>query len=319
MSFENVISLEKVKSLLKTPCEITVFDSLDSTNAEAKRRCNNAIDSIDGASVAIDANGVRENGAIDASGSRASDARKLNRSLIVAETQTAGRGRLGRSFFSSTGTGLYFSMIFSNHKMRSPSLYTALAAVAVCRSLESVYGVEPMIKWVNDIFLNGKKVSGILSEGIVNASGVIEYVVVGIGVNILPSDVPLNLKDVVGFVLDEKNADSKKNELLSIIVNNLIELYEADDSECCDCTNSDSENARYKSAMKEYRARSFLIGKRVCVSPVACGGDDLCANEKYFAKVLDVTEDAKLVVKLDDGSVKELESGEVSVGSGSVL
>ena len=210
MSFENVISLEKVKSLLKTPCEITVFDSLDSTNAEAKRRCNNAIDSIDGASVAIDASGVRENGASDASGSRASDARKLNRSLIVAETQTAGRGRLGRSFFSSTGTGLYFSMIFSNHKMRSPSLYTALAAVAVCRSLESVYGVEPMIKWVNDIFLNGKKVSGILCEGIVNASGVIEYVVVGIGVNILPSDVPLNLKMLLDLCSARKMRIRKK-------------------------------------------------------------------------------------------------------------
>ena len=114
---------------------IEVFQEIDSTNTEAKRRASNKSDFIKG-------------------------------SLLLAETQTAGRGRLGRTFYSPKQTGLYMSLLFQpDENYVDTSLMTACAAVAVCRALEK-WHIKAQIKWVNDVFVGNKKVCGILTEGI---------------------------------------------------------------------------------------------------------------------------------------------------------
>lgn len=251
---------------------IFVYESLDSTNAEAKRMC-----------------------------AESCDVHSLDGTVIVAAKQTAGRGRSGRSFFSPDNTGLYLSLIYvPKNGITAPSLLTAMAAVGVCRALIDVYNVECGIKWVNDIFLRGKKVCGILTEGVTNfETGSIDCVIVGIGINILPVELPPDIVAVAGSVLEDKNADSKRNELAASVTTHVLSLYRAND---------------FSDAMSEYRARSVLMGKKVVVHPAVDKSDIM-----YEAVVRGITDDAKLVVETADGLVKALESGEVSIGSKSII
>src|SRR5574344_1119714 len=162
------LSAEAVNALIPEQLGVHafVYESIDSTNSEAKRRC-----------------------------AAAPDCRALNRTVIVAGAQTAGRGRLGRSFFSPAGTGVYLSIIYAPEAgISSPAVLMSSAAVGVCRALQSVYGVDAQIKWVNDVFLRGQKVCGILTEGVTDfETGRIDYAVVGIGINILPGSFPPEL------------------------------------------------------------------------------------------------------------------------------
>ena len=98
--------------------------------------------------------------------------------VLTADSQTAGRGRLGRRFVSPPGTGLYMSILIAPPKNTDAGKITVLAAVAVCRTIHELTGLQPKIKWVNDLFLRGKKVCGILAEKIN------EGVIVGIGINV---------------------------------------------------------------------------------------------------------------------------------------
>lgn len=247
---------------------VFVYDAIDSTNAEAKRRCAEAL-----------------------------DVRTLDGTVIIASKQTAGRGRMGRSFFSPDGAGLYLTLIYApSGGITSPALLTATAAVGVCRALFDVYGVDAQIKWVNDIFVRGKKVCGILTEGVTNfETGVIDCAIVGIGINILPVNLPPELVNVAGSVLEDRNADTQRNALAASVVTHVFSLYNASD-----CS----------SAMSEYRTRSFLIDKTITVHPTI-GARDM----SYEAIVRGITDDAKLVVEATDGTMKTLESGEVHIGS----
>ena len=114
--------------------------------------------------------------------------------LLTADSQTTGRGRLGRSFVSPPGTGLYMSLLSAPPPGADCGLITVLAAVAVCGAIEEMTALQPKIKWVNDLFLRGKKVCGILAE----TAG--ERVIVGIGVNLAPAPLPPELEGTVGFL-----------------------------------------------------------------------------------------------------------------------
>lgn len=275
-------------SLLLPPsisAKIFVYGSIDSTNIEAKRLCEAAIKSKDGIHA-------------------------LDGTVIIADCQTAGRGRLGRKFFSPKGTGLYISIIHAPEKnITMPAVLTASAAVAVSRAIHGIYGVEPQIKWVNDIFLHGKKVCGILTEGATNfETGTIDYAIVGIGINVLPGSFPSDIKNIATSIFTEENskgADGKKifeaakknprrNELAARIIMEVISIFQSD-------------REGFADAMKEYREKSFLIGKTVTITP-------LPANTKnsFEAKVLDITDDAKLVVQKSDGNITQLDSAEVT-------
>lgn len=209
--------------------------------------------------------------------------------LLVAKRQSMGKGRLGRSFFSPKG-GIYMSAVL---KPRLPAeravLITTCAAVAVARAIEKETGLQTGIKWVNDIFIEGKKVCGILTEaGLDFESGMPEYVILGIGINVEQQSVPEELKDVVGCLESFTKETVAKSKLIAAVWNEFSRLYE---------TLGDAEY------MKEYRARSILLGKKVTV---------LAAEGTYAAMVRDIDAEGHLLIETNRG-IEVLSSGEVSV------
>ena len=238
----------------------------------------------------------------------AQDPSKYHHTIIVAESQTAGRGRIGRTFESPAGTGIYVSLIITPEGgITKPALITTFAAVAVSRSIKNVYGVKTYIKWINDIYVqnNGelKKCAGILTEGITNfETGQIESAVIGIGVNIKPSDKIKKsaAKDIAGFVtqapqIDDNTSDSpatSRARFISEIAGQVFKIFDEP----------------LQNVITEYKSMMFHTVRTLTVYPLI--GDDQSA---YTAKAIDVDEEAGLVVELLDGTTKTLSSGEVTL------
>ena len=236
--------------------------------------------------------------------------RALDKTIIAADEQSAGRGRMKRAFYSPAKAGLYFTAIHApQNPIQDPAALTVAAAVAVCRSLKEFFGVEAKIKWVNDIYLGAKKICGILAEGHLGANGKISAAAIGIGVNIYASDFPPEIAVRAGAIFgreqnrtqdqkaaqDQEAADSLRERLALDIARNLFGFLE-DGAE------------GWEAALAEYRARSFIIGKAVTVIPVI--GDESSA---YPAIVLGIDKEARLLVRLNDGSERALSSGEISI------
>lgn len=218
----------------------------------------------------------------------------LNGTVIYADEQTAGHGRLGRPFYSPSQTGIYMSLIYAHDVITNPALITASTAVAVSRVLDEAFGVQIQIKWVNDLYLNGKKVCGILTEGHVDAARAeVTAAVVGIGINISTQDFPDEIARKAGGILNE-DQQFDKEKLIEQIAKECLNIYDS--------------TQLTQNAFAEYRRRSMLIGKQVTVHPVID-----CAEKDYPATVTDITEDAKLKVRLNDKTEQLLDSGEVSL------
>ncbi len=209
--------------------------------------------------------------------------------VILAEEQTAGRGRYGKSFYSPKGTGIYLSIIARLGLSFSDAvMITTAAGVAVCKSIESVSDLEPRIKWVNDIFLNGKKICGIGTEAVSNIeSGTVESVIVGVGVNFKTSEFPEDLKQIAG-PLFPKDFPLTRNAFAAVLINHLLEMF---------------SSLPEKSFIEEYRARSLILGKEIMF---------LENNAWYSAKAIEIDDKGGLVVETD-GKIRTLTSGEVSV------
>ena len=270
---------------------IFCFDSIDSTNSEAKRR-------------AAIVGSFR-----DSSGNLTPGGAEYHRSLFVASQQTSGRGRLGRAFVSPLNSGVYFSLLYApKGGVKNPALFTAAAALSVARALHILYGLDCKIKWVNDIFFGNKKISGILTEGISNfESGMIEAVIVGIGINIRNAGFEGDLAKIAGNIEDSLLESGKsvpnvsKNQLVGLVVQNLLLFYDGYEA---------SDETLSKRIIQDYREKSMLIGKTVSIHPSA--GMD---GDSYKATVLDISENAELVVETEFGEKKSLSSGEVSLHS----
>lgn len=224
----------------------------------------------------------------------------IKTAIIVSESQTAGRGRLGRTFYSPMNTGIYLTVIYSPEGgVSQPARLTASSAVAVCRAVKKIYGVECAIKWINDIFAHGKKVCGILTEGFTNfETGLIESAIIGIGINIKdnPDCFPDDVKKIAGGINsdDEKSVlEGSRCSLAAEVAAQVLQIMKEDVAK----------------VMAEYKALSFLIGTELSVYPVA-GGSDF-----YKAKAVDIDENAGLVVELADGTRRTLSSGEVTLKS----
>lgn len=215
--------------------------------------------------------------------------------VAVAIEQTAGKGRRGNKFFSPKGTGLYFSFLLRPRLSAKDSLsLTACAAAAVALAIEDCAGVEAEIKWVNDVFVNGKKVCGILTEAALDLeSGGLQYAIVGIGVNLLlpEEDLPEELRSVVGAVYQQPPARDHelRSQMAGAILNRFFAYY------------ADLEN---KPFFGDYRRRSLVIGKRL----IATEG-----STTRPVTALDVEPDFTLKVREEDGSISRLSSGEVRV------
>ena len=204
--------------------------------------------------------------------------------VIVADRQTAGRGRMGRSFYSDGG-GLYMSILLRPEGNAENALsITTRAAVAVAKAIERHTGRTAQIKWVNDVYQNERKICGILAEGQMNASGKPDYVILGIGINLVaPSGgFPDALRDIAGAAF-AKDEIFDRNAILRDVLENLDE----------------------KEAYGEYVQRDMLTGKTVTV--LSCG------EPLYTAEVLGINRDFSLRIRKADGRETSLQSGEVSV------
>lgn len=215
--------------------------------------------------------------------------------VLIARRQTAGKGRLGRSFYSPPDSGLYLSVVLRPKMNVQDALFiTTSAAVAVSRAIETCCGHErkAQIKWVNDIYLDGKKVCGILTEAALDfESGGLEYAVLGIGVNITPpeGDFPSELSDVATSVFNSGKTGNLRNRLAAEILRELSALPEGFFSD---------------DVLDEYRRRSILTGKDVFAQ---------FKNETRPCHVLGIDDRARLLVRFKDGTEQALSSGEVSI------
>ena len=210
--------------------------------------------------------------------------------LVLAGRQTAGRGRLGRRFESPAGKGVYLSLVLRpGMPAAEAQAVTVSAAVAVCRAVRKLCGLELGIKWVNDLYFNGKKVCGILTEaGADMESGQLEWLVVGIGLNLTagPEDWPEELRPVAGSLYPGGPAPVGRAALAGAIARELLALCPAFD--CLD----------------EYRARCFVPGHWVTV----CTG-----AESYAARAIAIDDAGHLIVEREGGRTEALRHGEVSI------
>ena len=257
----DLISAEGIKIFLNPENYIRVYKTIDSTNQEAKK-------------LLMD-NDIPHG------------------TILIAEEQTAGRGRFQRKFFSPSNKGIYMSVILRPNIELSKAIHiTTSAAISVCRAIETLTKKRPKIKWVNDIFLDDKKICGILTEATGNfESGRVENVVVGIGVNFKTDskDFPEDIKNIAGSIFGGEKPTITRNQLVAEILNELFELC---------------ENLEDKSIMTEYRILSLVLGKEVSF---------LKNNKLNKGLAIDITDEGALVVKYENGEIEYLNSGEVSV------
>lgn len=211
---------------------------------------------------------------------------------VIAEEQSKGRGRFGRPFYSPRGSGLYMSILLRPKFPAADTLFiTTSLAVAVCEAIGMVSGKYAEIKWVNDIFMDGKKVSGTLTEASFNVeSGGLDYAVVGVGVNVKTSSFPEELSKVAGSVFDEKNYPLEGRARLAAAILERFRFY--------------YDHIPERLFFPEYKRRCFVVGRRVRVCSGVLEGE---------AEVLDLDENCFLKVRFDDGTEKLLSSGEVSL------
>jgi BirA family biotin operon repressor/biotin-[acetyl-CoA-carboxylase] ligase len=208
--------------------------------------------------------------------------------IFVAERQTAGRGRRGKSFDSSDGAGLYISFLLpSEQGDESYDMLTVHAAVAVHRTLSELCGIEPQIKWVNDIVLGGKKLAGILAEGVIDpASGRIAFAICGIGINLKKRSFPPELENIATTVEECGGALPKREAFIARLTEHLILGNREND-------------------IDYYRKHSAVIGKTVTVKPLGA--------ESYIAKAVGITDSGALSIICANGEKKELISAEISI------
>ena len=214
--------------------------------------------------------------------------------VVVAGSQSAGRGRLGRSFHSPQGLGIYMSVLLRPQcPPRQLMHLTCAAAVAMCDASEKVTGVRPAVKWINDLVLNRRKLGGILTElSIDPKTGLVDYAIVGIGINCRhqSQDFPRELETIAtSFALEGIPVDPAR--LSAAMIESLWQMDQTL------LTQSGPTMARY-------RQDCLTLGQDVII----CRGDT-----RQSGKALDVDEEGALLVMLPDGSTQAVSSGEVSV------
>ena len=215
--------------------------------------------------------------------------------VVLAEEQTGGRGRLGRSFQSPKGTGLYLSALMRPRLApEATTNLTAWVAVAVCDGIEACCGVRPKIKWTNDIVLNGKKLVGILTElGLESESNTLDYLVTGIGINVNEEagDFSPEIQEVATSLLQELGHPVRRAELCAQVALALDRMYAA----------YPQAKAEY---LEKYRAGCLTPGRQVQL---------ITPNSRRQAFALEVDDNFNLVVELHNGKRETISAGEVSV------
>lgn len=254
------LSVEGICEFLNYPFNIELYDRVSSTNSLLREKAKNGI---------------------------------IENTVIIATEQTNGRGRMGRTFFSPANSGLYISILLRpDFPASETSFLTTAAAVATAKAIEDISEKKALIKWVNDIYIDNKKVCGILTEGDFNAkTNKLNYAIVGIGINLCPpkDDFPAEISDIATAIFDSfDECGNKQNLLVANLLNYFMEYY---------------HSFRDKTYFNEYVARSMILG----------GNINVISNEFVKSGIaLEINEDCHLKVRYEDGSEEWLHSGEVS-------
>lgn len=253
MGKERYAELLKSKDLAARGISTVIFDEIDSTNTEARRIAKTE------AKTPV---------------------------LIVSDKQSAGRGRMGRSFFSPEGTGIYMSLLLQvkNSELPAAVSLTSAAAVAVLRGTDKYTNGRALIKWVNDVLLDEKKVCGILAESF--SEGGRYYVCIGIGINTATKDFPQEISNIAGCI-----NTSERAEICERVCCELYDLYQ-------------QILAKDTSFMEEYRLRSAVIGREITY---------MQDGENIEAVACDIDRDGALIVEHEDGARARLFSGEITL------
>lgn len=251
MKHNDIVTPQAIQMLLRYTPQVICYKTVDSTNTEAKRLLPHTQNDL----------------------------------LLVAEEQTAGRGRQGKSFYSPAKTGIYFSLALHTSSALPDAVgITSAAAVAVCRAIEALTDKKPQIKWVNDIYLGEKKIAGILCEAVQdNRTHTASAVIIGIGINLHTTAFPQEIKNAASL-----NADISRAALVAAVIN---ELYRA-------------VQQGYDGFLEDYRRRSMIVGKHLVFWQ-----NGIAAS----ATVLSIDERCGLTVRLDSGEITTLRSGEISI------
>ena len=244
--------VNKLRGLLPHDLEVLVFDTIDSTNLEAKRRIQKG-DTIT--------------------------------SLLLTRHQSAGKGRLGREFYSPKDNGVYMSIVYPvMGNLLDAVAVTSVAAVCVMQAILKCTGKKTEIKWVNDLYYKNKKVCGILTEAVTAADGK-RYIIVGIGINLYDFAFEGELCEIAASLKAECDA----SDLVLHITKKILSFAQTNDR---------------KEYMREYRENSMVLGKTV-----TCIRGDV----KFSAIAEEITDNGWLLVRDADGNVHTLDSGEVSL------
>jgi BirA family biotin operon repressor/biotin-[acetyl-CoA-carboxylase] ligase len=248
------LDYDKIAEIMASEGEnpnIRIYDTIDSTNTEAKRL---------------------------------SQGGEILPLLVAADAQTAGRGRLGRSFYSPSGTGTYESIVINaGDNVSSMVSITSAAAVSVCRAIERTTGLDPKIKWVNDIYLNGGKVSGILAESFMTPKGI--AIVVGIGINVTTENFPPEIANVASSI----GESGIREKLIALTASGILAFSRKGPEAFID----------------EYRERSMVIGKKITYGAVG--------ETMKEATAIAIDDTGGLIIELPDGEKKTLSTGEITI------
>ncbi|NLT17485.1 MAG: biotin--[acetyl-CoA-carboxylase] ligase [Clostridiales bacterium] len=249
------LSAQGIRSWLRTPrAAIHIYDTVGSTNDAARA--------------------LAEKGA-------------PHGTAVLAEAQTGGRGRFGRTFHSPAGRGVYMSLVLRPGPKTSLSLFTAAGAVAAARAIESVSGLRAQIKWVNDVLVDGKKVCGILAEAAAGPDG--PFVVLGVGINFCAraEDFPPELRDRAGALYGKRPQDVTRDRLAAAVIDHVLDAA-----------------ASPEDALPEYRDRSALLGKDVVLT---------LAGGTYCGRAVAIDDGGALVVQDSRGNRRVFAAGDVRV------
>ena len=264
----DTLSASVITDMVSKPCKVHVFDVIDSTNTYAK-------------------------GIEDVS----------TPTLIIANEQTKGRGRLGRSFYSPSEKGIYMTIAFEpDFGIDKAMLITSLTAVAVCKAFEETIGIGPKIKWVNDIYLQGQKVCGILTEAESNfETGNISKIIVGIGINCFEQEFPEDIKDKATFIKNPVK-DFDRNQLIAAVTNKFFELV---------------ENFDKTKLLRDYKSRSMILGQPILIYGTNQSALPENGGRGIKARAIDIDENGGLVVEYLEGvmsrQMETITSGEVTI------
>ncbi len=245
---------KRVISKLNTRCvRVEIFDTVDSTNTQARREAEAGMSAP---------------------------------ALIIADSQSGGRGRMGRSFYSPESTGLYMSLLLRARENSADTVrLTTAAAVAVALCIEELCGISTDIKWVNDLYLSGRKICGILCESFTTQIGE-RFAIAGIGVNLSTSDFPEELR---GKAASLGQSEDIRAELAAAITDKLLGFW---------------EDISAPEIMEYYRAHSAVLGRRIIFTE---GGVE------YFGVAESIDGYGRLSVALEGGARRLLSCGEISL------